>query len=46
MTIMNVLATQQPCPACAAKRFHADEEWKQYHPNAGKGKDLRKAPHK
>jgi hypothetical protein len=32
------LRTPNPdCPACIAKKMHNQEEWKKFHPNAGKG---------
>ena len=32
------LRTPNPlCPACGAKRLHAKDEWRLYHPDAGKG---------
>jgi hypothetical protein len=34
------------CPACLGKRYHTDEEWKQYHSKAGTGIEARLAPQK
>jgi hypothetical protein len=27
----------EQCPACKDRRVHTDEEWEQYHPEAGRG---------
>ena len=29
------------CPACQNNKIHNSEEWKKYHPDAGKGVDNR-----
>jgi hypothetical protein len=45
--VADVIRTPNPkCPACLAFRFHTDEEWKQFHPKAGRGTDRREAPQK
>lgn len=36
---------RENCPACKAKRYHTEQEWKN-HPRRGTGQDARIAPHK
>lgn len=39
---LTVNRTPNPdCPACQVKRLHKPDEWKEYHPRAGEGVDIR-----